>query len=94
MKCEIFEQQTIKHKKTIHKQKAKFDQGAKHNCIEDLWGEYQIYINAKKQQYKSGQFTTTRYKPPFKLLQAELQDNKNEYNNQDQPEPQIHNTYT
>ena len=47
MKGKIFEQQSVKHEKTMEKQKAKIERGVKRNCTEGISGEHQIYLMTK-----------------------------------------------
>ena len=54
----------------MEKQKEKIERGARRNCTEGISGEYQIYLNAKKQQYNKGRFSAERCKPFFKLLRG------------------------
>ena len=51
LRSKIYEQQTVKHEKTIADQKDKMDRGVKRDCPEGRSGEYSIYACAKKQQY-------------------------------------------
>ncbi|KAL7534640.1 hypothetical protein ACHAXR_006012, partial [Thalassiosira sp. AJA248-18] len=58
----IYEQQTVKHEKTIADQEAKMKRGAKRDCTEGCSGDYSIYLSAKKQL---GCFTEMRCKKFF-----------------------------
>ena len=71
VKGHIYEQQAVKHEKTIEEQVAKINRGAMRNCTEGISGEYQIYMNAQKQRHTTGRFTYERCRPFFKLLQEQ-----------------------
>jgi len=78
VKCHIYQQQTMKHKKTIEAQKAKIKRGAQRNCTEGISGEYQIYINAAKQRHRTGRFTAVRCNQFFKLLREQQKEDVDE----------------
>ena len=64
----IYEQQTVKHERSLEAQKEKLERGAKRNCTEGLSGDFVYHVSSKKQKSAEGRFSAKRCAYFLKLL--------------------------
>jgi hypothetical protein len=64
----IYEQQCVKHERTINDQVEKINRGVKRNCTEGVSCDYQIHYSRKKQRGVEGRFAWARVKHFFQVL--------------------------
>ena len=64
----IYEQQAVKHTRSIKDQIEKMERAAKRNCTEGISCDYQVHRNIKKQGAQPLRFTKARCEELFRLI--------------------------